>query len=192
MDNISLMSVQGSGLLGVVGVSMRLFATLAREKINVILISQASSEHSICFAVETAFARQAKIALEKEFQYEIQNREMDEMLVEEELAIVAIVGENMKHNPGTSGRMFNALGKNGVNISAIAQVSSELNISAVIRQGDIGKSLNVLHEAFFLYDRKILNLFLVGTGLIGKSLIRMIGDQFAQLSKVNLLELNLV
>ncbi len=192
MNNISLISVQGSGLLGVVGVSMRLFATLAREKINVILISQASSEHSICFAIESSYSKLAKTALEKEFQYEIRNGEMDEMLVENDLAIVAIVGENMKHNPGTSGRMFNSLGKNGINVSAIAQGSSELNISAVIQQSDIGKALNVLHEAFFLSDRKVLNLFLVGTGLIGKSLVRMIEDQFAKLSKENLLEVNLV
>src|SRR5258706_5291273 len=192
MNDISLISVQGSGLLGVVGVSMRLFATLAREKINVILISQASSEHSICFAIESGFSAQAKAALEKEFQYEIQNGEMDEMLVEKKLAIVAIVGENMKHNPGTSGRLFNALGKNGVNVIAIAQGSSELNISTVIQESDIGKALNVLHEAFFLSDRKVLNLFLVGTGLIGKSLVKMIADQFAQLSKENLLEVNLI
>ena len=192
MNNISLLSVQGSGLLGVVGVSMRLFATLAREKINVILISQASSEHSICFAIESGFSKHAKVALEKEFQYEIQNGEMDEMLVEQDLAIVAIVGENMKHNPGTSGRMFNALGKNGINVSAIAQGSSELNISAVIREIDIAKALNVLHEAFFLSDRKVLNLFLVGTGLIGKTLVKMIADQFAKLSREDLLEVNLV
>jgi aspartokinase/homoserine dehydrogenase 1 len=192
MNNISLISVQGSGLLGVVGVSMRLFATLAREKINVILISQASSEHSICFAIESGISAQAKVALEKEFQYEIQNGEMDEMLVENKLAIVAIVGENMKHNPGTSGRMFNALGKNGINIIAIAQGSSELNISTVVQESDIGKALNVLHEAFFLSDRKVLNLFLVGTGLIGKSLVKMIADQFAKLSKENLLEINLI
>jgi aspartokinase/homoserine dehydrogenase 1 len=192
MNNISLISVQGSGLLGVVGVSMRLFATLAREKINVILISQASSEHSICFAIESGISARAKVALEKEFQYEIQSGEMDEMLVENQLAIVAIVGENMKHNPGTSGRMFNALGKNGINIIAIAQGSSELNISTVIQQSDIGKALNVLHEAFFLSDRKVLNLYLVGTGLIGKSLVKMISDQFAKLSKENLLEVNLI
>ncbi len=192
MDKISLLSVQGSGLVGVVGVSSRLFATLANEKISVILISQASSEHSICFVVETSFAKQAKQAIEKEFQYEILNGEMDEIAVETDLAVVAAVGENMKHNPGTSGRMFHALGKNGINISAIAQGSSELNISAVIKQSDISKALNVLHEAFFLSDRKILNLFLVGTGLIGKSLIKMINDQHANLAKSNLLEINIV
>jgi aspartokinase/homoserine dehydrogenase 1 len=192
MDRISLLSVQGSGLVGVVGVSMRLFGTLAKESINVILISQASSEHSICFAVESSKATQAKHAIEKEFQYEIRGREMDEVKVEDSLAIVAIVGENMKHNPGTSGRMFNALGKSGININAIAQGSSELNISAVIHQQDIAKALNVLHEAFFLSDRKILNVFLVGTGLIGKSLLAMMQKQFNQLAKQNHLELHVV
>jgi aspartokinase/homoserine dehydrogenase 1 len=191
MDKISLLSVQGSGLVGVVGVSSRLFATLANEKISVILISQASSEHSICFAVESSNAKLAKVAIEKEFQYEILNGEMNEVIVENELAIVAAVGENMKHNPGTSGRMFNALGKNGINISAIAQGSSELNISAVIKQADISKALNVLHEAFFLSDRKVVNLFLVGTGLIGKSLIKMIANQHAKLAQNNLLEITI-
>jgi bifunctional aspartokinase / homoserine dehydrogenase 1 len=192
MDKISLLSVQGSGLVGVVGVSMRLFGTLAKESISVILISQASSEHSICFAVESSKATQAKLSIEKEFQYEIRSREMDTVKVEDNLAIVAIVGENMKHNPGTSGRMFNALGKSGININAIAQGSSELNISAVIHQQDIAKALNVLHEAFFLSDRKILNVFLVGTGLIGKSLLTMMHKQFNQLAKQNHLELHVV
>ncbi len=192
MDKISLLSVQGSGLVGVVGVSSRLFATLANEKISVILISQASSEHSICFVVETVTAMRAKQAIEKEFQYEIMNGEMDEVAVENELAVVAAVGENMKRNPGTSGRMFYALGKNGINISAIAQGSSELNISAVIKQADISKALNVLHEAFFLSDRKILNLFLIGTGLIGKSLIKMISNQQAKLAASNQLEINVI
>lgn len=192
MDKISLLSVQGSGLMGVVGVSMRLFGTLAKENISVILISQASSEHSICFAIESNKTQQAKAAIEKEFQYEIRSKEMDAVKVEESLAIVAIVGENMKHNPGTSGRMFNALGKSGININAIAQGSSELNISAVIHQQDIAKALNVLHEAFFLSDRKVLNVFLVGTGLIGKSLLAMMQKQFSQLAKQNQLEIHVV
>lgn len=192
MDKISLLSVQGSGLMGVVGVSMRLFGTLAKENISVILISQASSEHSICFAIESNKTQQAKTAIEKEFQYEIRSKEMDAVKVEESLAIVAIVGENMKHNPGTSGRMFNALGKSGININAIAQGSSELNISAVIHQQDIAKALNVLHEAFFLSDRKVLNVFLVGTGLIGKSLLAMMQKQLSQLAKQNQLEIHVV
>ena len=192
MSNISLLNVQGSGLMGVVGVSMRLFATLAREKVNVILISQASSEHSICFAIESGLAMQAKQAIEKEFQYEILNREMNVVTIEDSCAIVAIVGENMKHNPGTSGRMFGALGKNGVNVRAIAQGSSELNISAVIHQSDVGKALNALHEAFFLSDRKVLNVFLVGTGLIGKELLHMMHEQFDQLASHHRLEVNVV
>lgn len=192
MNGISLLNVQGSGLLGVVGVSMRLFATLAREKVNVILISQASSEHSICFAVDNSHAQMAKHAIEKEFQFEIRNEEIDEVQVVSELSIVAVVGDGMKHSPGTSGRMFNALGNNGVNVMAIAQGSSERNISAVIRQVDAAKALNALHEAFFLSDRKVLNVFLVGTGLIGNSLLGMIHDQFGKLASENLLEVNVV
>jgi aspartokinase/homoserine dehydrogenase 1 len=192
MNGISLLNVQGSGLLGVVGVSMRLFATLAREKINVILISQASSEHSICIAIETTSARAAKIAIEKEFQNEIRNEEIDEVHTESDLSIVAVVGDGMKHSPGTSGRMFAALGKNGINVAAIAQGSSERNISAVVRQADVAKALNALHEAFFLSDRKVLNLFIVGTGLIGTALVNMVEEQFSKLAKENLLEVNVV
>ncbi len=192
MDKISLLNVQGTGLMGVVGVSMRLFKALADQRINVILISQASSEHSICLAIETGKVKEAKLAIENEFQYEMNSKEMDAVLVESDLAIVAIVGENMKHNPGTSGRMFSALGKNGINVSAIAQGSSELNISAVVHEQDAAKALNVLHEAFFLSDRKILNVFLVGTGLIGKTLLAMIAKQFDQLAMQNQLEVNVV
>jgi bifunctional aspartokinase / homoserine dehydrogenase 1 len=192
MNGVSLLNIQGSGLLGVVGVSMRVFATLARERINVILISQASSEHSICIAVDNHQASAAKHAIEKEFQHEIRNEEIDEVQIQHDLSIVAVVGDGMKHSPGTSGRLFNALGKNGVNVSAIAQGSSERNISAVISQSDVAKALNSLHEAFFLSDRKVLNVFIVGTGLIGSALIRMVQEQFGTLAKENLLEVNIV
>jgi bifunctional aspartokinase / homoserine dehydrogenase 1 len=192
MNGISLLNIQGSGLLGVVGFSMRLFATLAREKVNVILISQASSEHSICIAIDSARAMLAKSAIDKEFLYEIRNDEVDEVQIENDLSIVAVVGEGMKHTPGTSGRMFAALGRNGVNISAIAQGSSERNISAVVSQNDVGKALNALHEAFFLSDRKVLNIYLVGTGLIGNSLLQMIDEQFGKLATENLIEVNLI
>ena len=192
MNGVSLLNVQGSGLLGVVGASMRLFATLAREKVNVILISQASSEHSICIAVDSLNTKRAKASIEKEFQNEIRNEEIDEVQVESELSIVAVVGDGMKHSPGTSGRMFSSLGKNGVNVMAIAQGSSERNISAVVRQVDVAKALNALHEAFFLSDRKVLNVFLVGTGLIGKVLLKMMDEQFTKLAKENLLETNVI
>lgn len=192
MNGVSLLNIQGSGLLGVVGVSMRLFATLARERINVILISQASSEHSICIAIESHAAAQAKRAIEKEFLHEIRSEEIDEVHVEDSLSIVAVVGDGMKHAPGTSGRMFAGLGRNGINVMAIAQGSSERNISAVVRQVDIAKALNALHESFFLSDRKLLNLFLVGTGLIGNTLMRMMNDQFAKLARENRLEVNVI
>lgn len=192
MNGVSLLNIQGSGLLGVVGVSMRLFATLARERVNVILISQASSEHSICIAVDSHAAKLAKQAIEKEFIYEIRSEEIDEVHIQDELSIVAVVGDGMKHSPGTSGRMFAGLGKNGINVMAIAQGSSERNISAVVQQADIAKALNALHEAFFLSDRKLLNIFLVGTGLIGNALIRMMTEQFDKLARVNLLEVNVV
>lgn len=190
MNDISLLSVEGSGLVGVVGVSMRIFGTLAREKINVILISQASSEHTICFAIESRYAGRAKSAIGKEFVNEIRNEEMDDVRIEKELAIIAIVGEGMHHNPGTSGRMFASLGRNGVNVFAIAQGSSELNISAVIAQADVAKALNTLHEAFFLSDRKIINVFIVGTGLIGGTLLEMIKDQVFKLEHENHLEIH--
>lgn len=192
MNGISLLNVTGSGLVGVVGVSKRLFGTLADEKINVILISQASSEHSICFAIESKYALRAKAAIEREFAYEIAKDEMDRVTIEGDFSILAVVGEGMKHNPGTSGRMFSALGKNGVNVYAIAQGSSELNISSVVKEVDIAKALNALHEAFFLSDRKVLHVFLVGTGLIGSTLLRMIADHHEKLSRENLLEINVV
>lgn len=192
MNGVSLLNIQGSGLLGVVGVSMRLFATLAREQINVILISQASSEHSICIAVETRSAAKAKLAIEREFVHEIRSEEIDEVHIESELSIVAVVGDGMKHSPGTSGRMFGGLGRNGINVMAIAQGSSERNISAVVRQADVAKALNALHEAFFLSDRKLLNIYLVGTGLIGNALVTMMNEQFGKLARENLLEVNVV
>lgn len=192
MDGISLLNVQGSGLLGVVGVSMRLFSALAKEKINVILISQASSEHSICIAVESQQAARAKAAIEKEFQYEIKSEEIDQVQVEKDLSVVAVVGDGMKHSPGTSGRMFAALGRNGINVRAIAQGSSERNISVVIDQADSAKALNALHEAFFLSDRKVLHVFLAGTGLIGGTLVEMVASQFTRLAEENLLEIQIV
>lgn len=191
MNGISLLNIQGSGMLGVVGVSMRLFSTLAQEKINVILISQASSEHSICIAIESSSAGKAKTALKKEFQHEIRSELIDDVHVTENLSIVATVGDGMKHHPGTSGRMFSALGKNGINIVAIAQGSSERNISVVIQEMDVAKALNVLHDAFFLSDRKTVNVFLAGTGLIGKALLNQVNEQFKKLYEENKLEIHI-
>jgi bifunctional aspartokinase / homoserine dehydrogenase 1 len=174
ITDISLLRVQGPGMVGVAGISMRLFAALAKNSINVILISQASSEHSVCFAVKPESSKKAKQAIEKEFYLELNAGMIDEITVEENLSIIAVVGENMRKAVGVSGKLFRALGKNGINVVAIAQGSSELNISVVIPKHDEVKALNVVHDAFFLSGTKTLNLFLVGTGLIGGTLLKQI------------------
>lgn len=191
MSGISLLNIEGAGLIEVVGLSRRIFGALADAGINVVLISQASSEHSICVAIKTIEVPLAKEAIEKEFIYEIKNSEMDPVVVVSNMAVVAAVGENMKHNPGASGRMFQALGRNNVNVYAIAQGSSELNISVVVSQADLQKALNALHEAFFLSENKVLHVFLVGVGLIGKALIKMISLQRKKLQKENDLDIQI-
>ena len=190
MSNISIVTVQGASLLdGTAG--SRVFKALAEAKVNIVLISQASSEHSICLAIKTNEAYLAKEAIEKEFYYEIKSGEMDEVVLLHGLATIAVVGENMKQNPGASGRMFRALGRNNINVAAIAQGSSELNISAVIPQADLQKALNALHEAFFLSENKVLHVFLVGTGLIGQALIKMIAIQQQKLRSESELDIQI-
>ncbi len=191
ISNISMVTVQGAGLMDSAGASSRVFKALADAKVSILLISQASSEHSICLAIKSHEAVLAKDAVEMEFYYEIKSGEMDEVTVLNELATIAVVGENMKHNPGASGRMFRALGRNNINVAAIAQGSSELNISAVIPQADLQKALNALHEAFFLSENKVLHVFLVGTGLIGQALIKMIANQQEKLRGDNELDIQI-
>ncbi|HAS58579.1 MAG TPA: bifunctional aspartate kinase/homoserine dehydrogenase I, partial [Algoriphagus sp.] len=190
MSSISIVNVQGASLLdGITG--SRVFKALAEAKVNIVLISQASSEHSICLAIKTAEAYLAKEVVEREFYYEIKSGEMDEVTLMHGFSTVAVVGENMKQNPGASGRMFRALGRNNINVAAIAQGSSELNISAVIPQADLQKALNALHEAFFLSENKVLHVFLVGVGLIGKALIKMIATQQEKLKGDNELDIQI-
>ncbi len=178
-------------MVEVIGVSGRVFGTLAKAGVNVILISQASSEHSICIALKSSEVIRAREVIGQEFFYEINAGEMDPVLVLPEMAIIAVVGENMKHYPGASGRLFQSFGRNNINVSAIAQGSSELNISAVISKADLQKGLNALHEAFFLSDHRILHLFLVGVGLIGKTLVKMIHSQKNKLLVNNMLEIKI-
>jgi len=149
IEEISLIRIQGSGMVGIAGIAARLFGALAKEKISIILITQASSEHSICFAVKPEDAAGAKKAIEVEFALEIQVHLVDEIIVENELSIVAIVGENMRNTPGIASKLFVALGNSEVNVIAIAQGSSELNISVVLSQKDETKALNAIHEKFF-------------------------------------------
>lgn len=192
INNIALLTLSGSGLFGVPGIAARLFNSLAQAGINIILITQGSSEHAISFAVQPAFAAKAKKRVESEFEYEIEKGAVHRVKVENDLSVVAIIGENMRYRPGIAGRLFQALGKNGVNAVAIAQGSSELNISVVIPHADETKALNALHEAFFLSDTKELHLFMVGVGLIGSALINQIEKQSEFLKEKRGLEIKIV
>lgn len=193
IDDLALINVQGNGMIGVAGVSARLFTLLAENNISVILISQASSEHSICFAVNPKIANSVKEILEKGLSVEIANKDIDSVLIQENLSVIAIVGEGMKNSSGISGKLFSVLGRNGVNVIATAQGSSELNISVVIQKKDLSKSLNAIHDSFFDIDGFTLNVFIVGaTGLIGKTLLRQINDQREFLKERKNLNVNIV
>jgi aspartokinase/homoserine dehydrogenase 1 len=177
INDIALLTLQGNGMVGIPGFSKRLFETLAQEKINIILITQASSEHSICFGINESEAEKAKLAVDKTFENEIALHKIDPIHLETGLSIVAIVGDNMKNHQGISGKMFSALGKNNVNIRAIAQGASERNISAAIDKKDVKKALNTLHERFFEVKTKQINLFIAGVGNVGERIIEQINQQ---------------
>ncbi len=192
INNIALLTLQGSGLFGAPGTAARLFTSLANANINVILITQGSSEHSISFAVQPDVAKKARKLVEKEFEYELRERLVEPVKMEMDLSVIAAIGENMRYRPGIAGRLFRALGKNGINVVAIAQGSSELNISVVINQPDEAKALNALHEAFFLSDTKELHLFIAGTGLIGSALLSQIRQQASYLREQRSLEIKII
>lgn len=183
IDNIALLTLEGSGMVGIPGFSKKLFGTLAYQKINVVLITQASSEHSICFGIDSSEADNAKNAIDLAFEYEIASHKINPVLVEKELSIVALIGDNMKNHQGISGKMFSTLGKNNINIRAIAQGASEKNISTVISDKDVKKALNSLHEAFFEGDIKQLNVYITGVGNVGEKLIEQIKQQHRFLKK---------
>ena len=174
ISNIALLTLQGNGMVGIPGFSKRLFETLAQEKVNIILITQASSEHSICLAIDESDVQVAKSAVDIEFENEISLNKIDPLIVETDLSIIALVGDKMKSHQGISGKMFSSLGKNNINIRAIAQGASEKNISAVIAEKDVKKALNTLHEQFFEGNIKQLNVFITGLGNVGKRLINQI------------------
>ena len=192
INSIALLSLEGSGMVGIPGFSKRLFETLAVKKINVILITQSSSEHSICVGIDAANADQAQRIIDETFAYEIETKKVDPIIVEKDLAIVALVGDNMKSHPGISGKMFGNLGRNGVNVRAIAQGSSERNISAVIAAQDVKKAINVLHEEFFETVYKEINLFIAGVGNVGGKLVAQILQQQQYLLKNLHLKINVV
>lgn len=183
ISKVALCSLEGSGMIGIPGFSKRLFDALARQSINVIFITQASSEHTICVGIEEGTARHAKAIVDDEFRTEIREGRLNPLDIETGLAIVALVGDHMKSHTGISGKMFGALGRNGINIRAIAQGSSERNISTVINASDVRKAINVLHEDFFETTYKQINLFIVGTGNVGKKLLNQLEQQFHYLQK---------
>jgi len=192
INSISLLSLEGSGMVGIPGFSKRLFEALAAKKINVILITQSSSEHSICVGIDAVNADDAKRTIDEAFAYEIETKKVDPIIVEKELAIIALVGDNMKSHPGISGKMFGNLGRNGVNVRAIAQGSSERNISAVISTHDVKKAINVLHEEFFETVYKEVNLFIAGVGNVGSKLVAQILKQQKYLQEKLHLRINVV
>ena len=177
IDKIALLTLEGSGMIGVAGSSKRLFEVLSIQNINVIFITQASSEHSICIGILNLDAEKAKIAIDTTFEMELAQHKIEPCIVEKDLCIVALVGESMKNHQGISGKMFSTLGKNNVNIRAIAQGASERNISVVINEKDVKKALNTLHERFFEDNTKQMNLFVMGIGNVGEKFIEQIAQQ---------------
>jgi len=192
LSDVVLLNLEGSGMMGTPGISGRLFSTLAKERINVILITQASSEHSISFAIAEKDANRAKSLIEEEFVREIENQNIAPIEIEREQVIIAVIGEKMKSVPGVAGKLFDSLGKNGINVAAIAQGSSELNISFVINKKDTSKALNLIHDSFFLSTEKRINIFSVGVGLIGGTLLQQIEEQKQYLADGLSLELKIV
>ena len=192
IDKIALISLEGSGMIGVPGFSKRLFEALSNDGINVILITQGSSEHSICVGVEASAAVKAKASVDLAFTNEIALQKVEPLVVESDLTIIALVGENMKSHQGISGKMFGVLGRNGVNIRAIAQGSSERNISAVIATKDVRKAVNVLHEEFFEATYKQLNVFIAGVGNVGSRLVEQLNQQQQYLKQHLQLQVNVV
>jgi bifunctional aspartokinase / homoserine dehydrogenase 1 len=192
IDHIDLITLQGPAMVGITGTSARLFGALARYDINIILITQASSEYSITFAVTPGSSVAAFGAIYEEFRQEIEQNSELRITVEKNLSIIAIVGERMKNTPGISATLFRSLGKNGINVIATAQGSSELNISVVIRNDSLRKALNVIHDGFFLSTYKEMNLFIAGTGLVGSSLMKQLLKQHDLLFKDHSLKINLI
>lgn len=192
IDDIDLITLQGPGMVGVKGISSRLFGALAEAGVNIILITQASSEYSITFAISPSDTQKAVCSIEKAFEAEINMREEINILVEKDLSVIAIVGEQMKNTPGISATLFSSLGRNGISAIATAQGSSELNISVVIRKNSLKKALNVIHEGFFLSHSKELHIFVVGAGTVGGSLLNQLKKQQKHLLEEHNVKVNVV
>jgi aspartokinase/homoserine dehydrogenase 1 len=172
-----MLKVTGEGILQTAGIASRIFAALARKEIEVNLITQSSSEHSICLAIATEHSRTAREVIELEFRVELHHGQISAISVENDCSIVAVVGERVQDIPGVTGKVFQALGRNGITPRAIAHGSSERNLTLVLRQSDLQKAMNALHDHLFLSRRKTINLFLLGPGLVGGTLLELLKDQ---------------
>ncbi|MBU2884171.1 bifunctional aspartate kinase/homoserine dehydrogenase I [Gilvimarinus agarilyticus] len=192
VSDIALLNLTGSGMVGVPKFSFRLFKALSEAKVNVIIITQASSEHSICVGIDKKDIEISQAAIAEEFQLELSLRKIDPLEVETGMAIVALVGDKMREHVGIGGQMFSALGENGISIKAIAQGSSERNITVVLEEKHLSKALNVLHESFFLSQRKRMNLFMIGIGNVGGTFIEQIKKQYNYLDEFENVDLRIV
>jgi len=192
INDTALITIQGLGMVGVIGVNKRIFTALADHGISVFIVSQASSENSTSVGVRSQDAALSQKVLSKEFAHEIKMGSINEIIVEYNLATIAIVGQNMKNVPGIAGKFFGALGRNGINAVSMAQGAGETNISCVISKQDLRKSLNVVHDSFFLSPYQELNLFIVGTGTVGSNLVKQIYQQQLTLKEQNKLRINVV
>ena len=192
INDTCLITVSGLGMVGIIGINARIFNALAKNGVSVFLVSQASSENNTSFAVRNADADLAVYVLKEEFAVELQSGEISDITPEPNLATVAIVGENMKQSTGIAGKLFNTLGRNGINVIACAQGASETNISFVIDLKNLRKALNVIHDSFFLSETQVLNLFIVGVGNVGQHLLEQIRLQHDNLLKEKALELRVV
>ena len=192
INDTSLITVTGLGMVGVIGVNYRIFKALAKNGISVFMVSQASSENSTSIGVRNQDAELACEVLNEEFAKEIEMGEISPVSAEKNLATVAIVGENMKKTPGIAGKLFGTLGRNGISVIACAQGASETNISFVVEEKYLRKTLNVIHDSFFLSEYQVLNLFICGTGTVGDSLIKQLAGQQEKLMQERGLKLNVV
>ena len=177
LSNVTLVRLQGAGMVGMKGMIGRIFSSLAKENINIILVSQAFSEHSICFAIKPKWITSTLKVLEAEFEFELQHNYIDRIKMEESLSLVAVVGEGMRHEPGVSGQVFRTLGENKINVIAIAQGSSERNISFIVNDNDVNTTLNVLHDEFFSIKDDWIEIYLAGVGTVGGELLNIINQE---------------
>ena len=192
INDTSLVTIHGLGMVGVIGVNYRIFRTLAKNGVSVFFVSQASSENSTSIGVQNADSELTVKVLREEFKNEMAQGEIHEIFAENNLATVAIVGDNIKGTPGIAGKLFGTMGKNGINVTAIAQGASQTNISFIVDRKQLRKTLNVIHDSFFLSEYQVLNLFITGIGTVGKNLLEQINKQQANLIKNNNLKLKVV